>query len=238
MSHLISDVRVIGLGKVGELVATLLGDSGFSVTAYDARPRTDLPFETGTLDVRDPVPSGPRSRAPTPSCRACRTTSISASPRRRTSQRALLRPDRGRADDQSSEGACRRDGRIVYAPQCGLAPGLIGIVGSSLTKHFDEIRSIELKVGALPRHPTGLARLRVQLVARGRGQRVPQRLRGAARRRAPDGPGHDRARARRHGRHHLEAALTSGGLGTMCKRTRAACSAWTTRRCATRATSS
>ena len=50
---MINSVRVIGLGKVGELVATLLGDSGFSVTAYDARPRTDLPFETGTLDVRD-----------------------------------------------------------------------------------------------------------------------------------------------------------------------------------------
>ena len=84
---MISSVRVIGLGKVGELVATLLGDSGFSMSRHTTRvERTDLPFETGILDVRDPeCACAPHSRAPTPSCRACRTTSISASPRRRTS---------------------------------------------------------------------------------------------------------------------------------------------------------
>ncbi|HEY2983255.1 MAG TPA: saccharopine dehydrogenase NADP-binding domain-containing protein, partial [Jatrophihabitantaceae bacterium] len=51
---MISSVRVIGLGKVGELVACLLDDSGFTITAYDALGRDDLPFETATLDVRDP----------------------------------------------------------------------------------------------------------------------------------------------------------------------------------------
>ncbi len=50
---MINNVRVIGLGKVGELVATLLADSGFSVTAYDARQRSGLPFADGHLDVRD-----------------------------------------------------------------------------------------------------------------------------------------------------------------------------------------
>ena len=50
---MINNVRVIGLGKVGELVATLLADCGFTVTAYDARQRSGLPFQTATLDVRD-----------------------------------------------------------------------------------------------------------------------------------------------------------------------------------------
>jgi prephenate dehydrogenase len=53
MARSISDVRLLGLGKVGELLATLLIDSGFAVTAYDFRERRDLPFRTRTLDVRD-----------------------------------------------------------------------------------------------------------------------------------------------------------------------------------------
>jgi saccharopine dehydrogenase-like NADP-dependent oxidoreductase len=44
----------------------------------------------------------------------------------------------------------------VMAPQCGLAPGFIAIVGASLAKKFDKVRSIKLRVGALPCHPTGL----------------------------------------------------------------------------------
>jgi saccharopine dehydrogenase-like NADP-dependent oxidoreductase len=52
---LISDVRVLGLGKTGELLATLLIDSGFAVTGYDFRERDDLPFRTRMLDVRDPA---------------------------------------------------------------------------------------------------------------------------------------------------------------------------------------
>jgi saccharopine dehydrogenase-like NADP-dependent oxidoreductase len=46
--------------------------------------------------------------------------------------------------------------RAIMAPQCGLAPGLIGIVGSDLTKRFTKLRDIELRVGALPAQPNGL----------------------------------------------------------------------------------
>jgi saccharopine dehydrogenase-like NADP-dependent oxidoreductase len=42
------------------------------------------------------------------------------------------------------------------APQCGLAPGFIAIVGASLADKLDTIRSLKLRVGALPKHPTGL----------------------------------------------------------------------------------
>jgi phosphoglycerate dehydrogenase-like enzyme len=54
----IQSVRVIGLGKVGELVATLLTEAGFEVRAYDALARTDLPFPAAALDVRDQVDYG------------------------------------------------------------------------------------------------------------------------------------------------------------------------------------
>jgi saccharopine dehydrogenase (NAD+, L-lysine-forming) len=42
------------------------------------------------------------------------------------------------------------------APQCGLAPGFIGIVGAHLAGGFERLRSIRLRVGALPQNPTGL----------------------------------------------------------------------------------
>ena len=44
----------------------------------------------------------------------------------------------------------------VMAPQCGLAPGFIAIVGASVANKLDKIRSIKLRVGALPSNPTGL----------------------------------------------------------------------------------
>jgi len=44
----------------------------------------------------------------------------------------------------------------VMAPQCGLAPGLVGIIGAHLAEQFERVRSIKLRVGALPQHPSGL----------------------------------------------------------------------------------
>ena len=44
----------------------------------------------------------------------------------------------------------------IMAPQCGLAPGFVGIVGAHLGEQFDKVRSIRLRVGALPQNPTGL----------------------------------------------------------------------------------
>ncbi len=41
-------------------------------------------------------------------------------------------------------------------PQCGLAPGFISIAANALIQHFDEIRSVKLRVGALPQHPNNV----------------------------------------------------------------------------------
>ena len=38
----------------------------------------------------------------------------------------------------------------MFAPQCGLAPGAINIIGAHLIARFDTVRSLELRVGALP----------------------------------------------------------------------------------------
>lgn len=46
------------------------------------------------------------------------------------------------------------DGQILM-PHCGLAPGFISIVAQHLTKQFEKLDAIRMRVGALPLFPTG-----------------------------------------------------------------------------------
>jgi saccharopine dehydrogenase-like NADP-dependent oxidoreductase len=46
------------------------------------------------------------------------------------------------------------DSTHAFMPQCGLAPGFIGIVAHDLAKRFAEVREIKMRVGALPEFPT------------------------------------------------------------------------------------
>ena len=42
----------------------------------------------------------------------------------------------------------------AFMPQCGLAPGFIGIVAHHLAQGFDELHEVKMRVGALPTFPT------------------------------------------------------------------------------------
>ncbi|HEU4486743.1 MAG TPA: saccharopine dehydrogenase C-terminal domain-containing protein [Povalibacter sp.] len=53
-----------------------------------------------------------------------------------------------RAVRRISEGAAQ-----AFVPQCGLAPGFISIAANELIQHFDDLRTVKLRVGALPQHP-------------------------------------------------------------------------------------
>jgi saccharopine dehydrogenase-like NADP-dependent oxidoreductase len=44
----------------------------------------------------------------------------------------------------------------AFVPQCGLAPGFISIAAAELIKHFQELRAVKLRVGALPQHPNNV----------------------------------------------------------------------------------
>jgi saccharopine dehydrogenase-like NADP-dependent oxidoreductase len=56
-----------------------------------------------------------------------------------------------RAVRQTAQGA-----GTAFVPQCGLAPGFISIAANELISHFDELRSIRMRVGALPQHPNNV----------------------------------------------------------------------------------
>jgi saccharopine dehydrogenase-like NADP-dependent oxidoreductase len=44
----------------------------------------------------------------------------------------------------------------AFVPQCGLAPGFISIAANELMTHFDKLRTVKLRVGALPQHPNNV----------------------------------------------------------------------------------
>ena len=56
-----------------------------------------------------------------------------------------------RAVRKIAEGAS-----TAFVPQCGLAPGFISIAANELITHFDAVRTVKLRVGALPQHPNNV----------------------------------------------------------------------------------
>lgn len=63
--------------------------------------------------------------------------------------------------DLTEDVACTRlvkslakDARSALIPQCGLAPGFITIAAFEVTKQFDRLKNVHMRVGALPKYPS------------------------------------------------------------------------------------
>ena len=151
-------ILTLGLGKVGTLVGVLLSKD-FEVTGIDKqKPHYlfDLPFTVLEGDVTD--------TAFMTKTMAEFDAVVSALPYFLNKAIAQIAYDQGKhyfdlTEDVDTTNFIRelsKTSKGVMAPQCGLAPGLIGIVGADLTKSFTKLRDIELRVGALPRYPNGL----------------------------------------------------------------------------------
>lgn len=218
MTRIINQVAVFGLGKVGELVADLLGESGFKVVGYDAAPRDDLRFEVKMLDVMDAAGLRESLRG-VDAVVSCLPFHLNIAVAEAAYDAEVhyfdLTEDVPTTNRVIELAALRPAG--AFAPQCGLAPGLIGIIGASIAKTFDEIRSIELKVGALPQNPTGLLGYAINWSPEGVVNEYLndcEVLRQGHRQMVPAMTEKERVFI---GGIELEAALTSGGLGTMCE---------------------
>lgn len=150
-------IAVLGLGKVGTLAATLLAESGFTVTGVDARPAApELPFPVEVADVADAtVLRG--LFAGRQAVLSCLPYHLNRAVAQEAHAAGLHYFDL--TEDVPTTKAIiglSATAKGLMAPQCGLAPGFVGIVGASLAGLFDECRSIRMRVGALPQHPTGL----------------------------------------------------------------------------------
>lgn len=150
-------VAVLGLGKVGLLAATLLHEAGFEVVGLDTRPpRLVPPFPTRVVEVS----AANLLHAELASSQAV----LSCLPYHLNLGIAEVAHEFGLhyfdlTEDVPTTKAIiemSATARGVMAPQCGLAPGFVGIVAASQIASFDTCRSVRLRVGALPQNPTGL----------------------------------------------------------------------------------
>lgn len=211
-----SRVLVVGLGKVGELVARMLHGAGYDVVGADLSRRGGLPFRVMAVDVGD----GDALRAALVDAQAV----VSCLPHHLTRHVAAAAVDAGVHYFDLSEDVgvteqamvLAEDAKVALAPNCGLAPGLICMTGAWLARRFDRLSSMELKVGALPRNPSGLLGYAFNWSPDGVVNEYLndcEVIRDGRRRMVPS---MSEVELVWIGGVQLEAFTTSGGLGTMC----------------------
>jgi len=217
MKKIIDSVLVIGLGKIGSLVATLLHENGYAVTGYTRQTVKNAPFKLMVADSSD-LEQLKNSVREHDSVVSCLPYHLNLSVAKTAHAEGIHYFDL--TEDVPTTQKIRelsKTSQGLMAPQCGLAPGFIGIAGSDLTKGMDKLRSIELRVGALPKHPRGLMGYAFNWSPEGvvneylndcevikGGQRARISSMGELETIVIDGV-------------QLEAFTTSGGLGTMCE---------------------
>jgi len=162
------DILVLGAGKIGALIAGLLGESGsYRVQLADAEQGVaksvaaahgldsivafDLDAsdkETLTRHVREHKPVALVSSLPY----FCNIV-VAEVARAENLHYFDLTEDVAVTEQVRSiaEGAT-----TAFIPQCGLAPGFISIAANELIQHFDSLRAVKLRVGALPQHPNNV----------------------------------------------------------------------------------
>ena len=155
-------IGIVGAGKVGGTIATLLESCKFckSVALADARANIDLTGLKKSKFVQVDVKEAASLAAFVKGVDAI----VSAAPYflNKTIASACAKAGVSYFDlteDVEVTKSVRRIARgasKAFVPQCGLAPGFISIAANELTKHFDELRSIKLRVGALPQHPNNV----------------------------------------------------------------------------------
>ncbi len=156
-------VLVVGAGKIGSAIVQLLAESGsYQVTAADKantfldKLNSLVNVSTLQLDVTDSSALSHALAGQDAVVSAC-SYDVSAT----IAQAAL---DAGCSyfdltEDVAMTAAIQQlavnaaSGQ-VFMPQCGLAPGFIGILAYHLAGKFERIQSVKMRVGALPKYPS------------------------------------------------------------------------------------
>ena len=155
------DVVIIGGGKIGSAIALMLADSGaYKITVAD-RNEAQLAsidrhpaISTAVVDISD--------KAALDAALAGKFAVLSAAPFHLTGAiaEAAARTGTHYLDLTEDVATTRKveqlakNAKTAFIPQCGLAPGFISIVANDLTKHFDTLDSVRMRVGALPQYPS------------------------------------------------------------------------------------
>ncbi len=164
---------VLGAGKIGALIAGLLEESGdYAVTLADSRPGAAAEVAAahqkassggGGIQALDLDASRQADLEATLRSHEIDAV-VSGLPYDCNETVARAARSAGTHDFDLTEDV--RSARAVFAiaagaptafaPQCGLAPGFISIAAAELIRHFQSVRTVKLRVGALPQHPNNV----------------------------------------------------------------------------------
>lgn len=120
-------------------------------------------------------------------------------------------------DVKTTEEVSKFNLTVPFFPQCGLAPGMVSIIANHLAKEFDEVEEIKIRVGALPQTPNNVMKYNFTWSTIGLINEYcnpcMELIDGEIQQKAPLG---DLETLRVCGM-DLEAATTSGGIGSLIK---------------------
>lgn len=110
-----------------------------------------------------------------------------------------------------------KDSKSALIPQCGLAPGFISIVAHSLTKHFDKLHTVNMRVGALPKYPTNALKYNLTWSTDGLINEYLNPCEAIVEGKLIEVPPLEEVERFSLDGMEYEAFNTSGGLGTLCE---------------------
>ena len=149
-------IGIVGAGKVGGTIATLLESCKFckSVALADSRANIDLTGLKKSKFVQVDVTQTAQLAAFVKDCAAV----VSAAPYFLNKAIASSCAKAGVSYFDLTEDVettayiqkLAKKAKGTFMPQCGLAPGAINIVGGSLASSLTQVRNCEMRVGALP----------------------------------------------------------------------------------------
>lgn len=154
------NVCIIGGGKIGQTIAAFLAESpNYSVTVADQNLEALKAIDQSGVAITqiDAADAGAVAKtlqgfdAVISAAPFFLTPTIAEGAKRAGAHYFDL------TEDVASTNAVRKltqDADTVFMPQCGLAPGFVGIAGAHLAAGFDSIETLSLRVGALPLYPT------------------------------------------------------------------------------------
>jgi len=161
-------VLVLGAGKIGALIAGLLADAGdYQVQLADvsldaaravARAHGRRGITAHGLDASDAAALDRHLADHSPAVVVSSlpfycNPGVAKAARRHGLHYFDLTED---VEVTRSVRATAEGADTAFVPQCGLAPGFVSIAANELISHFDELKSVKLRVGALPQHPNNV----------------------------------------------------------------------------------
>ncbi len=153
-------IALLGAGHIGHTIASLLADSGdYEVTVVDRS--AEALAKLNIANVKHVLTDTSDAAALRGALRGQQAV-INALPYHLATLAATQALAAGchyfdLTEDVAATRAIKAmaDGAATaFMPQCGLAPGFIGIVAHHLAQSFDTLQEVKMRVGALPAFPT------------------------------------------------------------------------------------